>query len=98
MRYLLALDVSKQLGAINCPVLALNGTKDRQVACEENLNALSSGLKGQKDIRAIEGVNHLFQHCTTGDFTEYNIIEETIAPEVIDAIIAWLKTGLASVR
>lgn len=98
MRYLLTLDVSKQLGAINCPVLALNGTKDRQVACEENLNALSSGLKGQKDIRAIEGVNHLFQHCTTGDFTEYNIIEETIAPEVIDAIIAWLKTGLASVR
>ena len=91
MRYFLALDVTARLGKITCPVLALNGTKDRQVDCEENLNILRHGLGGQKEIKAIEGVNHLFQHCNTGDTSEYKDIEETIAPEVLEIIITWLK-------
>lgn len=91
MRYFLALDVSDRLSKVTCPVLALNGTKDRQVNSEENLEILRNGLSGKKEIRAIEGVNHLFQHCKTGDPSEYKNIEETFAPEVIDIIISWLK-------
>ena len=91
MRYFLALDITGHLGNITCPVLALNGTKDRQVDCEENLNILRHGLSGQKEIKAIEGVNHLFQHCNTGDTSEYKDIEETIAPEVLEIITTWLK-------
>ena len=91
MRYFLALDLTDRLGKITCPVLALNGTKDRQVNCEENLNALRNGLAGQHEIKAIEGVNHLFQHCNTGNSTEYKDIEETIAPEVLEIIATWLK-------
>lgn len=91
MRYFLNLDITNLIGNIRCPVLALNGTKDRQVNCEENLSILRRELKGRKSILAIEGVNHLFQHCTTGDPSEYKEIEETFAPEVIHLIIEWLK-------
>lgn len=91
MRHFLALDLSDRLGKITCPVLALNGTKDRQVNGEENLNALRNGLAGQKEIHAIEGVNHLIQHCNTGNPSEYKDIEETFAPEVLEIIVTWMK-------
>ena len=91
MRHFLALDLSDRLGKITCPVLALNGTKDRQVNGEENLNALRNGLAGQKEIRIIEGVNHLFQHCNTGNPSEYKDIEETFAPEALEIIVTWMK-------
>ncbi len=91
MRYFLGLDLTDRLGKITCPVLALNGTKDRQVNCEENLNALRNGLAGQKEIKAIEGLNHMFQHCDTGNPSEYKNIEETFAPEVLEIITTWLR-------
>ena len=91
MRYFLGLDLTERLGRITCPVLALNGTKDRQVNCEENLNVLLSGLAGQKEIKSLDGLNHMFQHCNTGDPAEYKDIEETFAPEALEIIIAWLK-------
>ena len=91
MRHFLALDLSDRLCKISCPVLALNGTKDRQVNGEENLNALRNGLAGQKEIRVIEGVNHLFQHCNTGNPSEYKDIEETFAPEALEIIVTWMK-------
>jgi pimeloyl-ACP methyl ester carboxylesterase len=91
MRYFLGLDLTGSLGKITCPVLALNGTKDRQVNCEENLNALRGGLAGQKEIKAMDGLNHMFQHCGTGDPSEYKDIEETFAPEALDIITTWLK-------
>lgn len=91
MRYFLGLDMTDRLGRIICPVLALNGTKDRQVNCEENLNALQNGLPGQKEIKALDGLNHMFQHCNTGDIQEYKDIEETFAPEALEIIINWLK-------
>lgn len=91
MRHFLAVDLSDRLGKITCPVLALNGTKDRQVNGEENLNALRNGLAGQKEIRVIEGVNHLFQHCNTGNPSEYKDIEETFAPNALEIIVAWMK-------
>lgn len=91
MRYFLSMDISSSLAGISCPVLALNGTKDRQVDCEQNLGALREGLAGAKWIIPVKGVNHLFQHCDTGDVSEYKEIEETIAPEVLETIVAWLK-------
>ena len=37
------------------------------------------------------GLNHLFQHAKTGATTEYGTIEETISPEVLSDIVAWLQ-------
>ena len=93
MKQFLTLDSRPLLGNITCPVLALNGTKDTQVDSESNLGALRSGLQknAKNKLEAIEGVNHLFQHCKTGMATEYGNIEETIAPEVLEKIVSWLS-------
>lgn len=94
LRHFLTVDVRPVLGNIRCPVLALNGTKDTQVECESNLEALRIGLpaQAQNRIRAVEGVNHLFQHCTTGASTEYKTIEETFAPQVLEEMTRWILT------
>lgn len=91
-RYFLALDGRTYLKAIQCPVLAMNGKLDMQVDCVPNLETIDSLLKGDNHrVVAFDGLNHLFQHCTTGAVTEYSQIEETFAPEVIEEIISWIK-------
>ena len=72
----------------------MNGTKDTQVDCTLNLAALKNGLptSARNDIRPLEGLNHLFQHCTTGLTAEYPQIEETFAPEALEQIAAWLAS------
>ena len=91
MSRFIALDVRPLLDKITCPVLALNGTKDTQVQHESNLGALRGGLRDnpKNRIEAVEGLNHLFQHCNTGSAAEYREIEETFAPEVLDMMISW---------
>lgn len=95
IRHFLNIDVSELLSKIKCPVLALNGTKDTQVDCTANTIQLEKGLTNCKHtIKKVDGVNHLFQHCTTGAFTEYQQIEETIAPEVLQTITGWINSEL----
>ena len=92
MRHFLTLDMRPLLGGIQCPVLALNGTKDIQVEYESNLGALRSGLptNPKNRIEAVDGLNHLFQHCTTGAIQEYRNIEETFAPEALEMMVQWM--------
>ena len=93
IRHFLTIDVGKLLPKIKCPVLALNGTKDTQVDCDANITRLEKGLTNCKhSIKKIDGVNHLFQHCNTGIVTEYQQIEETIAPEVLQVVAKWIKS------
>ena len=93
MRYFVTMDMRPLLGRITCPVLALNGSKDLQVEPESNLVALRSGLPEgtPAQIDCIEGLNHLFQHCTTGAVSEYKEIEETFAPEVLKMVSDWIR-------
>ncbi len=91
-RNFLNIDVRKVLNNIKCPVLVLNGTKDTQVECDANLKALDAGLThSTHKTQAFDGLNHLFQHCHTGNVIEYQQIEETVAPEVLIAIVNWVK-------
>ena len=92
MAEFLALDMRPLLSRITCPVLALNGIKDTQVEHEANLGAIRSGLKENSKTRveALDGLNHLFQHCTTGSSNEYRDIEETFAPEVLEIMKEWI--------
>ena len=95
IRHFLNIDVSELLSKIKCPVLALNGTKDTQVDCTANTIQLERGLTNCKHtIKKVDGVNHLFQHCTTGNVIEYQQIEETIAPEVLQTITGWINSEL----
>lgn len=91
-RHFLKVDAGKLLPLIKCPVLALNGRKDMQVDCETNLKTLEKGLVGCKhEVQAIDDLNHLFQHCKTGNVAEYQQIEETISPEVLSRITTWIQ-------
>ena len=90
-QHILAVDVRPLLPQIKCPVLALNGKKDTQVNCQSNLEAIDKGITAPHQVVAMEGLNHLFQHCTIGSFVEYQQIEETFDPETIQKIIKWIK-------
>ena len=95
IRHFLTVDVGKLLPEIKCPVLALNGTKDTQVDCDANTTRIEKGLANCKhSIKKIDGVNHLFQHCNTGLVTEYQQIEETISPEVLQEVAKWIKANI----
>lgn len=93
LKYFVTLDIRNQLEKIKIPVLALNGTKDIQVNYQTNLEALRTSLPNnpKNQIKSIEGVNHLFQHCQTGLPNEYGVIEETISPEVLKIMTEWIK-------
>lgn len=92
MRDLLTTDVRGLLPKVTCPVLALNGSLDTQVAAAANLEAIDAGLTGSRhETLALEGLNHLFQHCQTGLVDEYQRIEETFAPEALEKICMWVK-------
>jgi pimeloyl-ACP methyl ester carboxylesterase len=93
MHHFLTLDMRPLLSEITCPVFALNGTKDIQVAYEHNLGTLRSGLpfNVKNRVESVEGANHLFQECKTGAVSEYRDIEETIMPEVLKMLADWIS-------
>ena len=89
-QHILTVDVRPLLSQIKCPVLALNGTKDTQVNYQPNLEVIEKCITSPHQVIAMEGLNHLFQHCTTGSPKEYRQIEETFAPEAIQKILDWI--------
>jgi fermentation-respiration switch protein FrsA (DUF1100 family) len=93
-RHYLDYDPLPALQKTMCPVLALNGEKDLQVPPKQNLAKIQKALQdgGNKDFQTTElpGLNHLFQHGPTGSPTEYGGIEETIAPEALNAVSDWV--------
>ena len=86
-------DPSDDIRQTRCPVFALNGDRDCQVISTLCLPAFQRLLPTSKKNRIKEypGLNHLFQHCTTGLPTEYGQIEETISPEVLQDIAEWIN-------
>ena len=93
MKSLLNSNPAVVLSKIKCPVLALNGEKDLQVPADINLERIKALVKGRVTVKKYPGLNHLFQHCTTGLPYEYGSIEETISPEVLKDIADWIKRG-----
>jgi fermentation-respiration switch protein FrsA (DUF1100 family) len=92
-RYFLRYDPAPNLRAIRVPVLAMNGSLDRQVPPAENLAAIRTALKDDKDVTVVElpGLNHLFQTAKTGAVGEYADIEETVAPIALDRMATWIN-------
>ncbi|HMI19340.1 MAG TPA: alpha/beta hydrolase [Sphingomonas sp.] len=91
-RYFLRYDPAPNLRAIRVPVLAMNGSLDRQVPPAANLAAIRAALKDDKDVTIVElpGLNHLFQTAKTGAVGEYAEIEETVAPIALDRMATWI--------
>lgn len=86
-------DPESAISETYCPVFALNGSNDRQVDSKQNLGAIERWLphNSASVVKEYPGLNHLFQHAPTGNVAEYGSIEETISPEVLADIVAWIK-------
>lgn len=82
-------DISKTL----CPVMAINGSRDVHVISSLNLAGIKAHLKPNPKniIKEYPSLNHLFQHCKTGNVSEYRMIEETVSPEVLEDIVRFVK-------
>ena len=93
-RSLVNFDPTEALRKVNCPVLALNGSKDLQVEPEKNLALIKAAFAKSGNSRAtvkrLEGLNHLFQTAGDQPDTHYERIEETIAPLALRAISEWI--------
>lgn len=87
-------DPSPYLRKIACPVLALNGSLDSQVAADVNLNAIQMDLEEGKcksfTVRVMPGLNHMFQPATTGAMQEYGQISTTFDPAALTLIQSWI--------
>ena len=94
-RYFISYDPSINLSNVKCPILALNGDKDLQVPFDPNLIEIEKLLStiNHPNFKTIkmEGVNHLFQTCTTGSPDEYGEIEETFSTKAMNEMLKWLK-------
>ena len=93
LRWFVNYDPSENISKTKCPVFALNGDLDIQVISSLNLPGIERNLpKSKKNlIKEYPGLNHLFQHCTTGATNENRQIEETISPEVLSDIAEWIN-------
>ena len=95
MTYFIKSKPSENLKKVTCPVLALNGEKDLQVAPKENIKAIQQALKegGNSNLttKIYPELNHLFQHAKTGSPSEYATIEETFSEEVLKDMVEWIK-------
>ena len=93
-RYFIFTDPATYWKKVKCPVLALDGEKDLQVAARENLPAIEKALKssGNNSVKTmlLPGLNHLFQDCEKGLPSEYGNIEETFSPEALKIISDWI--------
>lgn len=93
MKAFLNMDFSQFLKSVKCPVMALGGSNDLNVPAEFNMKVLKSKLpSNSKDfIKIYPGLNHLFQHSSTGNPLDYVNIEETMSEEVMNDVCTWIN-------
>ena len=94
-RYFYKYNPADMYSKVKCPVLALFGEKDTQVFPEPNKSGLEKALENGKtesyEVMLLEGKNHLFQDAETGEMNEYNSIEETMSPQVLNLVSKWIQ-------
>ena len=82
------LDPKTYLKKVHCPVIAINGEKDLQVDAVANQVLMRKYLNKKQNHQffIIANANHLLQTCTTGNPSEYGIIEETLGEETLNLL------------
>ena len=93
LNFFIDYDPSEDISKTPCPVMAINGSRDIQVISSLNLAGIKAHLKPNPKniIKEYPSLNHLFQHCKTGNVSEYRMIEETVSPEVLEDIVRFIK-------
>ena len=94
MLYFLNYNPMFDLKKINCHYLALNGTTDLQVPAKMNMEAIASYCNPSagkiKEIKTLDGLNHMFQPSATGSPNEYGSNEITFDNTAIQEILNFL--------
>ncbi len=87
-RFWMRFEPSSLFKQLAIPVLALHGELDLIVSPEQNRKKEIP----YKDYTSIlfPNVNHMFQTCKTSSISEYAIIEETTAPQVLRTMSKWI--------
>lgn len=89
-RWFVVHDPEASMRAIEVPVLAVFGGLDLQVPADQNADALRA-IRPDIEIVVLPGLNHLLQTAQTGAPTEYQTIEETVAPVALKTVVAWVR-------
>jgi pimeloyl-ACP methyl ester carboxylesterase len=97
LRYFARYDPAPALARIRVPLLAVNGSLDRQVLPAANLAGIRAATAANRDvtIRELPGLNHMFQTARTGAVGEYADIEESFAPAALALVTNWIRTRFA---
>lgn len=91
-RYFLSFDPAESLAQVTCPVLLLYGAADPVLNPDNNLEAMTKGLKNNKALVAkkFPGVNHLFQP----ERDQWPIVggqaQPNFSPAALEAMRAWI--------
>jgi pimeloyl-ACP methyl ester carboxylesterase len=100
--YFLQFDVTPYLENTTLPILALNGTNDRQVDSKQNLNGIEKILKKSNHtnykIVELENVSHGFQTSRIGTWKEIYFNDETFSPLALDEIAKWINNNVVNIR
>jgi len=99
--YFLNYDPGPSWLLLRCPTLAIWGENDVQVLPKLNSAAVQQMVERNPGLEAtlvvLPGINHMMQTCTTGLPEEYDEIDETISPDVLDAVRQWFdQQGLST--
>lgn len=100
LRDVLHYDAPATLGGLTIPILALNGSLDRQVPAEANLAAIRQASAANRDVTTLQlaGLNHLFQGARSGAIAEYAEISETFAHSALGTISGWITARFGGPR
>ena len=102
MQFFMNYDPRPALSQIECPVLAIIGTKDLQVLPDLNMpeieKALEKGGNEDFEMTIMEGLNHLFQKCETGSMNEYVSISETWNEVALKKIGDWIESRVTLIE
>jgi pimeloyl-ACP methyl ester carboxylesterase len=94
-RFFIDYDPALHLRTLTVPLLALTGELDLQAPPGENLprieKAVRRGANRRVTVRELPGLNHLLQTASTGLPAEYAAIDETIAPQALEQVAAWIE-------
>jgi pimeloyl-ACP methyl ester carboxylesterase len=85
-------DPRNALEQLRIPLLAINGQNDAQVVAKLNLPSIRAATSNNKRAKVIEfeGLNHLLQTSKSGNPSDYEKIDETIAPVVLKTVGEWI--------
>ena len=82
-------------GSLHIPVLAIGGEKDFVAPPRQHLvnieRILADAPTTDVTINMMPGLNHLLQQAETGLPTEYAALENSISPQVLEAVSSWIE-------